>query len=164
MIDNNEIVVRLESFLLNPPGGGNQQGAIPGQGVPLPSQGWRYANASGSGFIGGISAQLMVSGFSRMLSATGNQELAGGIREGAEWMFLLSRAAAMDPTAIATAAFKLSAEGIKLITQYIQKQKDSAAVYNDLDYLRMQYGVLTIKANTEISYSKYGRLQLTDRR
>lgn len=121
-------------------------------------------SSSNSALVGGISAQLMVSGFSRMLSATGNQELAGGIREGAEWMFLGSRAITGDPTAIATAAFKLSAEAIKMLGEWIDKQKAIASKYNEKDYMLMRYGIISINANTEISYKKYGRLNISDRK
>jgi outer membrane usher protein FimD/PapC len=162
-MDDQRIIVELDSVLQ---GYGNGTRGVTQPGT-IPSAAGRTLNQSGSNanaFMSGISAQLMLSGFSRMLSATGNQELAGGIREGAEWMFLGSRALTGDPTAIATAAFKLSSEGIKLIKKYIDKQKEIASKYNEKDYILMRYGIISINANTEISYKKFGRLNISDRK
>ena len=114
--------------------------------------------------VGAISAHLLISGASRMLAATGNQELANGIRETAEWTFLGLRAVSMDPTAIATAAFKLSSLAIQKVTDYIEEQKEIAKNYNTLLYEKLRNGQLSITANTEVSYGKYGRIQLTSRR
>ena len=114
--------------------------------------------------MAGISAQLMVSSVSRIISAFGNTELASGIQQGAEWAFLLGRAASMDPTAIVTAMFKGLAELIKLIKGDIEKKKEIAKSYNELDVIKMMSGQLTIGYNTEISYSKYGRLKLTEKK
>lgn len=162
MNENNEIIVRIENFIV---GGDGAQSGIPTMdssgAVGLPSQ---QGRRGGSGFIGGISAHLLISGASRMLAATGNQELANGIRETAEWTFLGGRAFAGDPTAIATAAFKLSALAISKITDYINEQKEIAQSYNELDLLKMRAGIITVKSNTEISYGKYNRLKLTDRK
>lgn len=163
MAGENEIILRVENIILSD--GTQGQGAgVPtagdAGGFTLPSK----RMGARSFVVGGISAQLLISGASRMLAATGNQELANGIRETAEWGFLTVRALSGDPTAIATAAFKLSAKAIQAITDYISEQKETAANYNELDMLKMRYGINTINSNTEISYGKYGRLKMTDRK
>lgn len=161
-MDDNRIIVELLTILQQ----GGTVGQVNGITQKMPNGGTRNISQSSgnSAVVGGISAQLMVSGFSRMLSATGNQEIAGGIREGAEWMFLGSRAITGDPTAIATAAFKLSAEAIKMVVNWIDKQKEIASKYNEKDYMLMRYGIISINANTEISYKKFGRLNISDRK
>lgn len=161
-MDDSRIIVELQSILQTTGGGGTQQ---PG-GTPIPSGAHRTLNqgSSSNAFMAGISAQLMVSSVSRIISAFGNTELASGIQQGAEWAFLLGRAAAMDPTAIVTAMFKGLAELIKLIKGDIEKKKEIAKSYNELDVIKMMSGQLTIGYNTEISYSKYGRLKLTEKK
>lgn len=162
-MDDQRIIVELDSVLQGY-GNGTRFGAQPGT---IPSAAGRTLNQSGSNansFMGAISAQLMVSGFSRMLSATGNTELASGIQQGAEYAFLDARALSMDPTAIVTMVFKLSAEVIKLVKGSFDEKKEVAKKYNELDYMKMLSGQLTIGYNTEISYNKYGRLGLSDRK
>ncbi len=162
-MDDQRIIVELQSIL-------QQYGGATGQGnAALPSGAHRTLNQSNTtansvNVLGAISAQLMISGFSRMISASGNTKVASAIQQGSEWLFLGSRAFVGDPTAIATAGFKLASEAIKLVTSYIEKQKDIAALYNDKDYLLMRYGLITISANTEMSYGKYNRLKLSDRK
>lgn len=160
-MDDSRIIVELDSVLQ---GYGN--GARIAQPGTIPSAAGRTLNqpSNANSFMGAISAQLMVSGFSRMLSATGNTELASGIQQGAEYAFLAGRALSMDPTAIVTMVFKLSAEVIKLVKGSLDEKKEIAKKYNELDYMKMLSGQLTIGYNTEISYNKYGRLGLSDRK
>ena len=158
-MDDQRIIVELQSIL-------QQYGGATGQGASLPSGAHRTLNqgSSSNAFMAGISAQLMVSSVSRIISAFGNTELASGIQQGAEWTFLLGRAVSMDPTAIVTAVFKGLAEVIKLLKSDIDEKKEIAKSYNELDIIKMMSGQLTIAYNTEISYNKYGRLKLSEKK
>lgn len=161
-MEDSRIIVELNSILdAYGYGGGNAPG-----GAALPSQvrgsGSQFNNSDA--FMSGISAQLMVSGVSRLISAFGNTELASGLQQGAEWAFLLSRAAAMDPTAMATALFKAIAEAVKWLKGNADEKKEIAKSYNELDIIKMMSGQLTIGYNTEISYNKYGRLKLSEKK
>lgn len=161
-MDDSRIIVELQSILQNYGGGSN---GVAG-GAVLPSQAGRTLNqpSNANAFMGAISAQLLVSGISRTISAFGNTELASGVQQGAEWAFLLGRAASMDPTAIVTATFKGFAELVKMIRGNIEEKKEIAKSYNELDIVKMMSGQLTIGYNTDISYNKYGRLKLTEKK
>ncbi|MDP3129764.1 MAG: hypothetical protein Q8N15_00370 [Bacillota bacterium] len=158
-IEGNEIIVRVENILIGGDGNGGEILNGGSQAGSLPSQ-----KKSGSGFAGGISAHLAVTYASRIIGAAGNQELANGIRETAEWGFLGMRVVMGDPTAVATAALKLAAKAAGMIRDYIDGQRAIAAEYNERDMLLMRYGVISIKAGTEISYGKWKRLTFTDRK
>lgn len=161
-MDDSRIIVELQSILQNYGGGSN---GVAG-GAVLPSQAGRTLNqpSNANTFMGAISAQLLVSGISRTISAFGNTELASGIQQGAEWAFLLGRAASLDPAAIVALFFKGSAEIIKAVKANIDEKKEIAKKYNELDIIKMMSGQLTIGYNTEISYTKYGRLKLTEKK
>jgi hypothetical protein len=156
-----EITIRLENYLIN--------GAEVNAGNGIPSSGKTILPSAQSasapnGFVGGISAQLFVSGARRLISATGETELANTIQETAEWSFLGIRALGGDPTAMATAAFKLASYGIQELKKYQDEQKEIAKSYNNLAILQLQSGQISIKANTVTSYDSYGRLTLTNRK
>lgn len=161
----NEITIRLENILV---GGGqvangtsNNAEGVPGGPSILPSG---RKSRIATGFTGGLSSHLFITGARRLISASGDTELANTVQETAEWGFLGSRALAGDPTAIATAAFKLAALGIQKIREYQEEQKELAMKYNDLALLQIQSGQKVIKANTVISYDSYGRLTLSNRK
>ena len=157
--NDNEIILRVEHVITGTTG---QPGAPGTTATTLPSQ--QNAARKQSPFTGGISAQLFVSGFTQVLGAAGNQQVAGVIRQGAEYGFLIARAAALDITAMATIAFKISALALQKWNEYKQEQREIAKSYNDLTLLLMQTGQVSINANTVTSYDKWGKLTLTDRK
>jgi hypothetical protein len=158
MANDKEIILRVEHIIS---GGPSVPGTTPpGAATTLPSQ----KKAVSGGFVGGISAQLFVSGFTQVLGATGNQQVAGVIRQGAEWGFLAARAASLDVTAMATIAFKGVATVIREIEKMKEERRQQAQKYSDLTTLQLRSGQLFITANTEISYDKYGRVTLRDRK
>lgn len=150
--DNKEIVLRLEHILQG------EQGAQ-GQTV-LPST----ARMSMTSMLGGFSAQILVQNASRLISASGNQEMASTIREGSQWLFLGMRAMAGDPTAILVGVTKT----LSLIMLELQKNREekrqTAQKYNELLQLQLRAGQASVTSNTEISYDKYGRVTIRDRK
>jgi len=158
-IEGNEIVVRVQNEIIGGPEGEGSK--VPG-GAPtsLPSS----KRTASRMFTAGISANLLVSGASRLLAATGNQAMAGALQQTGEWVFLGARAAAMDPTAIATAALKLSALGIEAIMKYINEKKAENQQYNELTALQMRAGQVIIRSGSTMSYDRFGRLTVKDRK
>jgi hypothetical protein len=157
----NEIILRVENVVSGGPGQGNPGDAFQKQPSNVSSGGHM---TRGSFLIGGISAQLLISSGMRVLAATGNQDLANGVREGAEWMFLGSWALAGDPTAMVTALSKSVAFLIKQYQDWKAEQEEAAANYNSLLLLKLKTGQEVIGDNTEISVGKYGKKTLTTRR
>lgn len=157
----NEIILRVENVVSGGPGQGTPGDAFQKQPSNVSPGGHM---SRGSFLIGGISAQLLISSGMRILAATGNQDLANGVREGAEWMFLGARALSGDPTAMITAVSKSVAFVIKEFTEYKARQEEIAANYNSLLLLKLKTGQEVIGDNTEISVSKYGKKTLTTRR
>jgi hypothetical protein len=158
MANDKEIILRVEHVIAG--GAGTPVPGTPPGGTTLPSQ----KKAVSGGFVGGISAQLFVSGFTQVLGATGNQQVAGVIRQGAEWGFLVARAASLDVTAMATIAFKGVATVLREIEKIKEERRQQAQKYNDLTMLQLRSGQLFITANTVTSYDKWGRLSLSDRK
>ena len=161
-MDDQKIIVELQSILQAY--GGGIGGAA--SGATLPSQAGRTLNQTNTSnaFMSGISAQLMVSSISRIISAMGNTEVASLIQQSAEWAFLGSRALMMDPTAQVTMIMKGIAEAIKWFKGNLDEKKEIAKSYNELDIIKMMSGQLIINYNTEISYNKYGRLKLSEKK
>lgn len=158
----NEIILRVENIISGEPIGPSGSGDVfTRSSSPISSRGQL---SRGSFVIGGISAQLLISSGMRILAATGNQDLANGVREGAEWMFLGARALSGDPTAMITAVSKSVAFVIKEFAEYKARQEEIAANYNSLLLLKLKTGQEVIGDNTEISVSKYGKKTLTTRR
>jgi hypothetical protein len=156
--DDREITVRVQNEII-----GEQEGerAAPGGSqTSLPSS----KKKSSQIFIAGVSANLFVSGASRLIAATGNQAMAGAVQQTSEWVFLGLRAASMDPAAIATAALKLSSLGIEAIMKYINEKKAENQQYNELTALQMRAGQVIIRSGSTMSYDRFGRLTITDRK
>jgi len=164
MADNKEIIVRVENTII---GGSGQQGA-PGQ--PLQASASQPATAqqnANSGFAAGISAQLLVGSLARIVSASGNTEAGRFISEGASYGFLAMRLAAsggLDPTAWITLASKATADILQAVMAAKEERIELAQQQNATDIIRMRSGQISINANTQISYNRYGRHSFTDRK
>ena len=164
MADNREIIVRVENTII---GGSASQGttnASTPSSIAQPATAQQNAN---NGFAAGISAQLLVGSLARIVSATGNTEAGRIISEGASYGFLAMRLAAsggLDPTAWITLASKATADILQAITAAKQQQIDLANQMNTTDVIRMRSGQISINANTQISYNRYGRHTFTDRK
>jgi hypothetical protein len=153
--DNKEIILRLEHILQ-----GEGTTGVPGQTTVLPSASKMSVNS----MLGGVSAQILISSFSRILGASGNQQLASTIRQGSELGFLGMRALAGDPSAIVNIVAKFVAFGLEKINQIAEEKKQTAQKYNDLLMLQLRSGQASISANTDISYDRYGKVTLRDRK
>jgi hypothetical protein len=153
--DQKEIILRLEHIIDGE--AGQEIGGIQPQ---LPSA----SRKSMTSMLGGLSAQILVENASRLISASGSQQLASVIREGSQWTFLGLRAMAGDPTAMLVGVTK-SISMILLELQKIKEEKrQTAQKYNELLQLQLRSGQASISANTEISYDKFGRVTLRDRK
>lgn len=153
------IILRVENYLSGLTG----IPQVPNSGAAaLPST--RAEARRESAFTGGISAQLFVSGLSQVIGATGNQQVAGIMRQGAEWGFLFARAASLDVTAAATAGFKLAALALQKWNEYKEEKKETAKAYNALTILQLQTGQYVITSNTITSYDKWGKVTFRERR
>lgn len=150
--DQKEIILRLEHIIQ---GGQGEQGQ-----VVLPSN----ARMSMTSMLGGFSAQILVQNTSRLISASGNQQLASTIRESSQWAFLGMRAMAGDPTAMLVGVTKSISMILLELQKIKEEKKQTASKYNELLQLQLRNGQASITANTEISYDKYGRVTLRDRK
>ena len=152
-MDDNRIIVDIQNVVIDQTGAASREGGMMGSVPSTPNQ-----------IFGAISAQLLIKSASRLISASGNQELSKAMNQGASYLFLGARALSMDPTAIITLGVKLISDVSKLIDEFEQQKRDQAQAYNELDMMKMMTGQLVIQSNTEISYNKYGRFKLTDRK
>jgi hypothetical protein len=165
MADNErEIIVRVENTIV---GGNGQQGA-PGQ--PLPSTEVQPSSANqnaNNAFAQGISAHLLATSLTRILAATGNTEAASVVREATSYGFLAARligSGGYDIAAWMTLATKATADIMQAVQQAKQQQIELAQQQNATDLIRMRSGLISINANTQISYNRYGRHSFTDRK
>ena len=139
-----------------------QGGATPNAGF-----GSQSAPKANNAFLEGISAQMVVENFTRIITATGNTELASSISKGSSYAFLglrvLSSGGANIGADIALVT-RIAADLIKLIQQEKEERTKTAEAYNETDLLRMRAGLLQFNANTVISTDKYKRFNFTQRR
>ena len=139
-------------------------------GVPM--QGAAVATASKGGgrfgsFGAGLSAQMFIESGSRILSATGNQELASGISKASGYTFLVGRLAmtgGLDAAAWVSLLTKASADIITLVQDYNEKKREEATAMNALNALRIRGGAFGITAATVVNTNKYGMKSFTDRK
>jgi hypothetical protein len=104
----NEIIITVQNQI-------QQQEQVAGQvGIQTPSASAKKKQADG--FLGAIDAQFLVRGANRLLSATGNTE-------------------------IATLALSISADALNKITDDIRKR---AAAENEVDNARIKAGLLDV--------------------
>jgi len=92
--------------------------------------------------LGSISAQFLVRGANRLLSATGNSEVSSAIGKIARYGFMTARALLPpNPIGIATLALSISADALNKVTDNIRKQ---AAAENEVDNARIKAGLLDV--------------------
>lgn len=123
--------------------------------------------AATNAFLGGISAQMVVGSVARIVAATGNQEVSRTISETAAYGFLASRligSGGMDPGAWIALLTKATADVIQIVQADREKKTEEATRQNAFDIVRMRSGQISINANTEISYNRYGRVTFTNRK
>ena len=161
---DDRIVVSVESIIAGGANGANgQHGAIPMNGVNKVQP----TLSKGAAFSQGISAQMFVESASRIISASGNTELASGLSKASSYAFLGGRVVASggtDVAAIISLVTKLSADVLQAVTEANQAKRDAAVKDNAADILRFRSGAFSIDANTQISYNRYGRVSFTGRK
>jgi len=160
----NEIILRVENVIAGSTTGAVQQGGVPMNGI---NQTTAPNMSKGSAFAQGISAQMFVESASRILSATGNTELASGLSKASSYAFLTSRvimSGGADLTALVSLVTKASADILTAIQKANQLKRETAVQQNAADILRMRSGAFSINAETVISYNRYGRVSFTGRK
>lgn len=107
------------------------------------------------GFSGAISAQFAVEQASRLLNATGNQELANTISTLGRYTFLGARALGGDVTAMATLAMSMAQKAIEQVRKQAEKQ-------NEIDNNFIKYGLINVEG-TRISKNFFTGRQIYTR-
>ena len=161
--NSNEIVLRVENIIAGTTGGAGQQGAVPMNGITQTTPNL----SKGAGFAQGISAQMFVESASRIISASGNSELASGLSKASSYAFLGGRVIASggtDVAALVSLVTKIGADVLQAITESNQSKREAAIKDNNADILRMRSGAFSINANTQISYNRFGRVSFTGRK
>lgn len=156
----NEIILRVENVIA---GNANQQGGVPMNGVTQVKPNL----SKGAAFAQGISAQMFVESASRIISATGNTELASGLSKVSSYAFLGGRVIASggaDIAAVISLVTKLSADVLQAVGESNQQKREAAQKNNAADVLRMRSGGFSINADTVISYNRFGRVSFTGRK
>ena len=160
MAADNKIVVSVENVIT---GNATTQGGVPMNGVTKVAP----TLSKGAAFSQGISAQMFMESASRIISATGNTELASGLSKASSYAFLGGRVIASggtDVAALVSLVTKLSADILQSITENNQQKREQAQKDNAADILRMRSGAFSINANTQISYNRFGRVSFTGRK
>lgn len=130
----------------------------------LPSQKNNRNQSNMSVFSGAISAEMFISSFGQIVGAAGGQQLAGIMGQAAEIGFTGAAALTGNVPAMLSLLTKFGAILATKITANSAELKELANQYNDLTLLKLQTGQLVISANTSISYDKYGKVSLKDRK
>jgi len=163
-VADDKIIVSVESVIAGGANGANgQPGGVPMNGVNKATP----TLSKGAAFTQGISAQMFVESASRIISASGNTELASGLSKASSYAFLGTRVIASggtDIAAIISLVTKLSADVLQAVTEANQAKKDAAVKDNAADILRMRSGAFSIGADTQISYNRFGRVSFTGRK
>jgi hypothetical protein len=96
----------------------------------------------GDNILGAISAQFLVRGANRLISATGNNEVSSAISKVARFGFLTARALLPpNPIGIATLALSVGADALEKITDEVRK---NASQMNEVDNARIRAGLLDV--------------------
>jgi len=96
---------------------------------------------------GAIKAQFLVGAASRIIAATGNNEISSAVSKIARYGFQVTRALLPpNPVGIATLALSISADALDKVTDNLRKQ---AAADNETDSARIKAGLLDI-TNTRV--------------
>jgi hypothetical protein len=133
----NEIIITVQNVIQ-----GEQQADVPE--VPKP----KVKKPKGdTGILGAIDAQLLLRAGTRIISATGNNEISAAISKVARYGFQTVRALLPpNPVGIATLALTISADVLDKVSDNIRKQ---AKADNETDNARIKAGLLDI-SNVQI--------------
>jgi hypothetical protein len=128
----NEIIITVQNVIQ-----GEQEAETPQ--VPKP----KVKKPKGdTGILGAIDAQFLLRAGSRIISATGNNEVSAAISKVARYGFQVARAILPpNPMGIATLALTISADVIEKVTDNLRKQ---ATADNETDNARIKAGLLDI--------------------
>jgi hypothetical protein len=133
----NEIIITVQNVIQ-----GEQQADVPE--VPKP----KVKKPKGdTGILGALDAQFLLRAGSRIISATGNNEISAAISKVARYGFQTVRALLPpNPVGIATLALTVSADALDKITDELRKK---AKADNETDNARIKAGLLDI-SNVQI--------------
>jgi len=165
MAEKGQIIIPITFDVTTNAGG--SKGASASSTVPTTGAGVQRVPKANDAFLQGISAQMMMENFTRILSATGNTQLATSISKVSSYGFLAGRvisSGGMNIGADLTLISRIAADLIQLINSEKEERTKTAEAYNETDLLRMRSGLLQFNANTVVSYDKYKRFKLTERR
>jgi hypothetical protein len=128
----NEIIITVQNVIQ-----GEQQADVPE--VPKP----KVKKPKGdTGILGAIDAQFLLRAGTRIISATGNNEISAAISKVARYGFQTVRALLPpNPVGIATLALTVSADAIEKVTEELRKK---AKADNETDNARIKAGLLDI--------------------
>lgn len=134
----NEIIITVQNQIQ-----GEQQADVPE--VPKPKK--PRKKKADDGILGALDAQFLIRAGSRLISATGNNEISSAISKVARYGFQVARAVLPpNPVGIATLALSVSADALDKITDDIRKR---AKADNETDNARIKAGLLDI-SNTQV--------------
>jgi hypothetical protein len=128
----NEIIITVQNVIQ-----GEQQADVPE--VPKP----KVKKPKGdTGILGALDAQFLIRAGSRIISATGNNEISAAISKVARYGFQTVRALLPpNPVGIATLALTVSADALDKVTDELRKK---AKADNETDNARIKAGLLDI--------------------
>jgi hypothetical protein len=131
----NEIIITVQNQIQ-----GEQQADVPE--VPKPKS--PKKPKAPDGILGALDAQFLVRAGSRLISATGNNEVSAAISKVARYGFQTVRALLPpNPVGIATLALTISADVLDKVTDDIRKR---AIADNETDNARIKAGLLDISS------------------
>jgi hypothetical protein len=133
----NEIIITVQNVIQ-----GEQQADVPE--VPKP----KVKKPKGdTGILGALDAQFLLRAGTRIISATGNNEVSAAISKVARYGFQVARALLPpNPVGIATLALTISADVLDKVSDDIRKR---AKADNETDNARIKAGLLDI-SNVQI--------------
>jgi hypothetical protein len=128
----NEIIITVQNVIQ-----GEQEAETPQ--VPKPKVKKPKGDA---GILGALDAQFLLRAGSRLISATGNNEISAAISKVARYGFQVARAVLPpNPVGIATLALSISADVLDKVTDDLRKR---ATADNETDNARIKAGLLDI--------------------
>jgi hypothetical protein len=129
----NEIIITVQNVIQ-----GEQQADTPQ--VPKPKS--PKPKEPPAGILGALDAQFLLRAGSRLISATGNNEISAAISKVARYGFQVARAVLPpNPVGIATLALSISADVLDKVTDDLRKR---ATADNETDNARIKAGLLDI--------------------
>jgi hypothetical protein len=128
----NEIIITVQNVIQ-----GEQQADVPE--VPKP----KVKKPKGdTGILGALDAQFLLRAGTRLISATGNNEVSAAISKVARYGFQTVRALLPpNPIGIATLALTVSADALDKVTDELRKK---AKADNETDNARIKAGLLDV--------------------